>query len=47
VLLGELKDVSCFNELADIATGYVYCHVKTDAKQKCSSKLFIMDSGTD
>jgi hypothetical protein len=47
VLLGELKDVGCFSERADIATGYVYCHVKTDAKQKCRSKLFIMGSGID
>jgi len=47
VLLDDLKDVSCFNERADIAAGYVYCHVRTDAKQKCNSKLFIQDSGID
>jgi hypothetical protein len=47
VLLGELKEVSCFNESADIAAGNVHCHAKTDAKQTCSSKLFINNSGID
>jgi hypothetical protein len=47
VLLGEFKDVSYFSESADIAAGYVYCHVNTDAEQKFSRMLFIKDSGMD
>ena len=47
MFLGQLKDDSSFKESADIAAGHVYCHVKTDAKQNCSSKLFIKYSGTD
>jgi len=47
VLLGELNDVRCLKERAVITAGYVYCHVRTDAKQKCSSKLFIKYSRMD
>lgn len=47
VLLGEFKNVSSFNESTDIAAGYVYCHVNTDAEQKCSRMLFIKDFGMD